>query len=279
MKRQTVTQIIFPVVNRRKRLAAPARDGLGKPSPRRVFAQQLVFTLLLLLLWQAAGTWWIDPFWSSRPSDIGLRLWQIALSGDLARHVSTTVTEAGLGLLLGALVGISLGLAMASFTRIARIIEPLFMGLYSLPRVALAPLFVLWFGIGLTAKVMMSFSMVLFVFMLNILEGIRSLDRDHIDLMRTMRAGPVYILRRVLLPAIVPWIAAAMRIAVGLAMVGAVVGELIGSSRGLGWYIENAAGQLDSTGVFTGIIILLILAMLANVIVTRVFNRLTEWRQ
>lgn len=274
-----MTNLFVPMVNKQKRSVAAVKTLRANGTPRWVFSQQLAFTCVLLLIWQAAGTWWIDPFWSSRPSDIGLRLWQLTLNGDLLRHVATTVSEAGLGLLLGAVVGISLGLAMASFTRIARIVEPLFMGLYSLPRVALAPLFVLWFGIGLSAKVMMSFSMVLFVFMLNILEGIRAMDRDHIDLMRTMRASPAYILRRVLLPAIVPWIAAAMRIAVGLSMVGAVVGELIGSNRGVGWYIENAAGQLDSTGVFTGIIILLIVAMLANLMVSQVFHRLTEWRQ
>ncbi|WP_243701414.1 MULTISPECIES: ABC transporter permease [Sodalis] len=273
-----MTNLILQTAKRKKRQASHLAGPLSRASSR-VFIQQFAFICVLLLLWEAAGTWLIDPFWSSRPSDICRRLWQMAGNGDLLRHVDATVSEAGLGLILGAVVGISLGLAMSRFTRTARVVEPLFMGLYSLPRVALAPLFVLWFGIGLSAKVMMAFSMVLFVFMLNVLEGIRSLESDHIDLLRTMRASRAYILRRVLLPAIVPWIAAAMRIAVGLAMVGAVVGELIGSNRGVGWYIENAAGQLDSTGVFTGIIILLILAMVANLIVTRIFHRLTEWRQ
>jgi NitT/TauT family transport system permease protein len=161
-------------------------------------------------------------------------------------------------------VGILLGLLMARFTKAAQIAEPLFMGLYSLPRVALAPLFILWFGIGLPAKVMMSFSMVVFIFVLNVTEGVKSLDRDPIDLMRTMRASQGYIIRRVLLPGILPWIMASFRIGVGLALIGALVGELVGSSRGIGWYIERSAGQLDTTGVFTGIVILVMLAMLAN---------------
>ncbi len=248
-------------------------------TPRWILVQQILFILVLLLAWQAAGSWFIDPFWVSRPSDIAQRLWQLAWNGDLWRHSATTLSEAGFGLLLGALVGIALGLALARFRHVASVVEPLLMGLYSLPRVALAPLFVLWFGIGLSAKVMMSFSMVLFVFMLNVLEGVRSLDKDHIDLMRTMRASPRYILRRVMLPAILPWIVAAMRIAVGLALIGAVVGELIGSSQGVGWYIENAAGQLDSTGVFTGITVLLVLAMIANSLIARLSRHMTEWRQ
>jgi NitT/TauT family transport system permease protein len=261
------------------RSAAPGRPAPRTRSGKALLAQQVLFVVALLLVWEAAGLWLIDPFWSSRPSLIAQRLWLMAGNGDLWRHVVTTVSEAGLGLVMGAVLGVALGLAMARFTRSARVAEPLFMGLYSLPRVALAPLFVLWFGIGLWAKIMMSFSMVVFVFVLNVLEGVRSLDRDPIDLMRTMRASPAYIVRRVLLPAIIPWIAAAMRIAVGLSLIGAVVGELIGSSSGLGWYIERAGGQLDTTGVFAGIITLLVLAMLANLLVSLATRSLTRWRQ
>jgi NitT/TauT family transport system permease protein len=255
----------------------PARKAAAKSMP--LLAQQTIFVVLLLLLWEAAGAWWVDPFWCSRPSLIAQRLWQLGLSGDLYYYVMDTVSEAGFGLALGAVGGVALGLTLARFTKVAAVGEPLLMGLYSLPRVALGPLFVLWFGIGLLAKVMMSFSMVVFVFMLNVLEGVRSLDRDPIDLMRTMRASQGYIIRRVLLPAVLPWIFAALRIGVGLALVGAVVGELIGANSGLGWYIEKSAGQLDTTGVFAGITSLLILAMIANAAVTLAARRFTGWRR
>ena len=249
--------------------------------PRRmlgVFGQQILLLAILLLMWEAAGAWLVDPFWCSRPSWIAQRLWEMAVRGTLLRHVAATVQEAGLGLALGAVTGTALGLLMARYSRASRVAEPLFMGLYSLPRVALAPLFVLWFGIGLLSKVMMSFSMVVFIFVLNVLEGIRALDRDPIDLMRSMRASPAFIARRVLLPAVAPWIVAALRIGVGLSLIGAVVGELIGSNRGLGWYIEQSAGQLDTTGVFTGIVILLAVAMAANQTVAALERRLTRWR-
>lgn len=262
--------------------AAPPRDAASPAAPAdggSMVVQQAVFLAVLLLLWEAMGAFLVDPFWSSRPSLIGERLWLLARNGDLLWHVTATVSEAGLGLALGSVVGVAVGLLMARFTRAARIAEPLFMGLYSLPRVALAPLFILWFGIGLLSKVMMSFSMVVFVFVLNVLEGVRSLDRDPIDLMRTMRASQAYIIRRVMLPAILPWILASFRIGVGLALIGAVVGELIGSNRGLGWYIERSAGQLDTTGVFTGIVVLIALAMLANQIIAMASRLLTGWRQ
>ncbi|MFT8245560.1 ABC transporter permease [Roseomonas sp. BN140053] len=254
---------------RRARRAAPALP---------LFVQQCLLVVVLLLLWEAAGAWLVDPFWCSRPSWIAERLWMLASMGDLHRHVIATVSEAGIGLGMGAVVGVILGLLMARFTRASQVAEPLFMGLYSLPRVALAPLFVLWFGIGLLSKVMMSFSMVVFVFVLNVLEGVRSLDRDPIDLMRTMRATPFFIARKVLLPAVLPWIFAAFRLGVGLSLIGAVVGELIGSSQGLGWYIERSAGQLDTTGVFAGIITLIVLAMLANQAVAILSRRLSGWR-
>lgn len=257
--------------------ARPTRSYFGGFFRGLLFYQTL-FMAATLLTWEVLGAFVFDPFWSSRPSLIAERLWYLAKRGDLTWHMSATLTEAGLGLALGSVVGVSLGLLMARYTRAAQITEPLFMGLYSLPRVALAPLFILWFGIGLPAKVMMSFSMVVFVFVLNVVEGVKALDREPIDLMRTMGASDRYIARRVLLPAILSWIMASFRISVGLALIGALVGELIGSSRGLGWYIERSAGQLDTTGVFTGIVVLVAIAMIANNIVALVSRRLTRWR-
>ena len=262
--------------------AAPSQAQRQGKTPVGFFGsllfQQSAFTAATLLLWEILGAYVVDPFWSSRPSLIFQRIWLLWQRGDLTWHVNATLTEAGLGLAFGSIAGVAIGLLMARYTRAAQITEPLFMGLYSLPRVALAPLFILWFGIGLPAKVMMSFSMVVFVFVLNVVEGVRSLDRDPIDLMRTMGASDRYIIRRVLLPAILSWIMASFRISVGLALIGALVGELIGSSRGLGWYIERSAGQLDTTGVFTGIVLLIAIAMIANNIVAIVSARLTRWR-
>src|ERR1700710_1530491 len=139
-----------------KQEAAPSRWSPGRLL-NSLFVHQTIFLGVTLLVWEALGAYAFDPFWSSRPSLIAERLVFLAKRGDLTWHMSATLTEAGLGLALGSVVGVSLGLLMARYTRAARITEPLFMGLYSLPRVALAPLFILWFGIGLPAKVMMSF--------------------------------------------------------------------------------------------------------------------------
>ncbi|MFG1264363.1 ABC transporter permease [Xanthobacter aminoxidans] len=240
--------------------------------------RQIGLIAVLLCLWELASYTLFNPFWSSRPSLIAARLWELALNGELWLHTSTTLQEAGAGLVLAAVIGIPLGIVLARAPEVARTLDPVIMGLYGLPRVALAPLFILWFGIGLFSKIMMAFTMVVFIFLMNVMEGIRTIDPDHLDLMKSMRAGRFYLVRRVLLPAVTPWILASFRIGIGLALIGAVVGELIGANRGLGWYVESRGGQLDTTGVFTGLIVLMVLAMLANQLVGFVERRMITWR-
>jgi NitT/TauT family transport system permease protein len=251
------------------------RDGIDVS----VFVWRLALIVMLLLIWELAAGRVFNEFWSSRPSLIGERLFALLKSGEIWRHVYATVAEAFLGLFLGAAVGTPIGIALAHYRRAAKIIDPFVMGLYGLPRVALAPMFILWFGISLFSKVMMSFSMVLFVFILNVTEGIRTVDPDMIDLMRTMRAPRSYIMRKVTIPSIVPWLIASFRIGIGLSLVGAVVGELIGANRGLGWYVVRAGGQLDTTGVFAGLFLLMLLAMIANQIIFMIERKVLHWRR
>src|ERR1700726_1536561 len=253
----------------------PARDGIDGSA----FIWRLVLVVGLLLIWEFSAGHLFNEFWSSRPSLIGERLMTLFASGEIWRHLDATVSEALFGLLLGALVGTPIGIALARYRHAAEIVDPLVMGLYGLPRVALAPMFILWFGISLFSKVMMSFSMVVFVFILNVTEGIRTVDPDMIDLMRTMRAPRSYVMRKVTIPSIVPWLLASFRIGIGLSLVGAVVGELIGANRGLGWYVVRAGGQLDTTGVFAGLFLLMMIAMIANQIIFLIERKVLHWRR
>lgn len=236
------------------------------------------FLVMCLLVWEVVANTLISPFWISKPTLIVAHCWQFLLSGDLVWHTSITILEAVLGLLLGMLVGIPIGLALGVYRRFADVVDPFVLGLYSLPRVALAPLFIIWFGIGLFSKVMLAFSLVVFVFVLNIQEGLRNVNGELVQMMRAMRAPRRYITRKVLIPTIVPWTFASLRIGIGLALIGAVIGELIGASRGLGWYIEHSAGQFDTTGVFAGLVVLMVLAMIANELVKVVESRTLRWR-
>jgi NitT/TauT family transport system permease protein len=240
---------------------------------------RILLLAIFLGIWELTATWLVSPLWIGQPSQVAARIWSMALSGSLWLHTWTTLLEAGLGLLLAFVVGVPIGILMARFKYGAAVAEPYIMALYSMPRVALAPLFIIWFGIDLLSKVMMAFSIVVFIFILNIHEGLKTIDTDLVDLFRTMRAPPRYVTRKVLIPWIEPWIIAAMRLAIGSALIGAIVAELIGSSKGLGWYIENSAGRLDTTGVFAGITILVIIAALANSAVGWVERRRLGWRR
>jgi len=261
------------------RPAEPGGDrGIASRGSLSIWLWRIGLIAGLLLVWEFSAGHLYNEFWSSRPSLIGERLLALLKGGEIWRHLGATVSEALLGLLLGAIVGTPIGIVLAKYRRAAEIADPLVMGLYGLPRVALAPMFILWFGISLLAKVMMSFSMVVFVFILNVTEGIRTVDPDMVDLMRTMRAPRSYILRKVTLPSIVPWLLASFRIGIGLSLVGAVVGELIGANRGLGWYVLRAGGQLDTTGVFTGLLVLMLVAMIANQIVFLIERQVLHWR-
>ena len=239
---------------------------------------RLILFAIVLLLWQSATWFGVDPLWVSSPSLVAQRLWQLGISGQLQKHMQQTLTEASLGLGLAFVVGVPIGMAMARFKYANAVAEPFIMALYSLPRVALAPLFIIWFGIDLLSKVMMSFSTVLFIFMLNVHEGLKTVDKDMLDLLRTMKAPRHYVVTNVLLPWLVPWIIASLRIGIGLALVGAVVAELIGSSSGLGWYIEYSAGRLDTTGVFAGLVSLTFIAVIGNLLVAALERRFSSWR-
>lgn len=240
----------------------------------RVGVGRALFALFFLAGWEAASRWLVDPFWIGRPSQILARLGALVASGDLWWHTLPTLGQAAAGLLLSLALGIPLGLLFAANRYIERVLEPFFLGLYSIPRIALAPLFILWFGIGPSSKVVMAFSMVVFVVILNTYEGMRGIDRELVDMMRAMRASRAYILRKVILPGIVPWIFASVRVGVGLALIGSVVGELLGANRGLGWYVEHAAARIDVIGVFTGLVVLMALGMVLNEIVKTAERRL-----
>jgi NitT/TauT family transport system permease protein len=161
---------------------------------------------------------------------------------------------------------------------LAAVLDPFLMGLNSLPRVALAPLFIIWFGIGLPSKVVLAFSLVFFPGLINTYQGVRSVDPDPIDLMRTMQASRWQIWRWVVVPSTLPWIFAGLRIGLGMSLIGAVVGELVGANRGLGYHVEASSANFDTTGVFAGLVALMAITVLLNELMKLAEARLFRWR-
>ena len=273
--------------------AAPGRAGTAATAPasdksavraaawrRQVIVNgwRLLLTAVLLVAWEVAATTVTTPFWISQPTRVFDRLVTLTMNGLLFWHVAATLQSALLGLALGGVVGVVLGILLGARPRIAEVVDPLLMGLNSLPRVALAPLFIIWFGIGLPSKVILAFSLVVFPVLINTYQGVRGVDQSLVDVLRTMRASGWQIARRVILPSTLPWIMAGLRIGLGMSLIGAVVGELVGANRGVGYYVEAAAANFDTTGVFAGLVILMVLTIALNELMKLIEARLFRWR-
>ena len=183
-----------------------------------------------------------------------------------------------LGYLLGVGAGILCGVLLGRAPRAARVVEPYLMAFYGIPKIALAPLFVIWFGIGLWSKVALAGIMVFFLVFYNVYAGIRAVDRNLVDLVRVLGASPRQLDRHVYLPAAAPYILLGMRMAIPYAVIGVIVGEFTSSIRGLGMFINYASSTYDPAGVFAGIAILLAFVAGAGAVATRIERRVLRWR-
>lgn len=226
---------------------------------------RLLMLLAVLAIWEgAANLGLVTEFTMSRPSRIFTWLGGALVDGFFWMNILVTVRETLLGLLIGAVLGIASGFALAQWRGAFRLLEPFIMALYSLPRVALAPLFLVWFGIGEGSKVALAASLVYFVLLLNTYTGIKEIDRNLVNAVHTMGASRSFIARRVLLPSSLTFIFAGLRISIGLALIGTIVGEMIAGQYGLGQMIARAGNMFDTAQVFGIIIVLAILAVLAS---------------
>jgi NitT/TauT family transport system permease protein len=221
---------------------------------------------------------WVRPFWVSSPSAIFLEIYEMFASGEVFLHAGVTLYETVLGFATGALGGILAGFALAYWERANRVLDPFIGALNSLPRVALAPLFILWFGIGMTSKVVLGFSLVVFILLINTYAGAKNVDRDLVIITRLLGGSDRLIMVKVVLPASIPWIFAGLRLGLAYALVGAVVGEVIVAQAGLGFLISRAAGVFNTAGVFAVLIVLMAISMLLNEAMLRAERKLLHWR-
>lgn len=252
----------------------------------RIWALRGGLLVLLLLLWEvAAGNpkrgefALIDKFWVSQPSDIAGRLAEWISSGSLWFHFAITIQEMATGYVIGATVGITLGVLLARNRLLARLLDPFIMGIYSIPKLALAPLFILWFGVGLEPKIVLVATSVFFLVFLNTYAGVRDVDQELVDIIRLMGAGPREIFLRVILPSASPWIFTGLKLAVPYSLIGAIVGEIIASNKGLGYLLIHAQGQFDTAGVFAAIVVLMAFGLILNEVVNRSEGHLIRWKR
>ncbi len=255
----------------------PAMDRAS--GGRAVRLWQVGLLLITLALWEGATrAGWMDPFHISMPSRIARQIAAWAAAGALFRHIWVTLEEMVLGFLAGAGLGVGLGFLFAFNPRLAAVFDPLMVLLNALPRVVLAPLFVLWFGLGLLSKVVMVISLVFFVVFFSTYTGIREVDRDLINNARILGASQHHLMRHVLLPSALTWIFSSLRTSVGFALIGAVVGEYLGSSEGMGYIISYAEAMFNATGVLAGLIVLMAAVSAIDFALKKLDTRFSYWK-
>ncbi|WP_027091571.1 ABC transporter permease [Cohnella thermotolerans] len=267
-------------------MAAKSNKSASYPSsfrqreykPSSVWLGRAGVFILTVGLWELLSGRAFNSFWLSKPSLILKRIGEMAADGDLWFHMSATLQEAIVGLVIGMAGGTLLGVAISFSGIFEKWIYPYIMALYSLPRVSLAPLFIVWFGIGLSSKILMVVAMVVFVAFYNAFEGIRNIDRDLMDMMSTYKAKWTHKLKWVVLPSITVWILTSLRLNIGMALIGSVIAELVGSNRGLGYYITFSSSMLDTTGIFTGLVLIMLIAVVLEQIVLLMERRLLRYR-
>ena len=235
--------------------------------------------LLTVILWElAAWHWPIVAKLVSQPSDIALGIVDAVRSGSIWPHLQATLTEMAIGYVIGAVTGVLLGLLFGRVKLLGDIFNPYITLFNGIPKVALAPVFVIWFGIGLMSKIAIILTMVFFVVFINTFAGLRSVNEEYVSIVRIMGASRLQVVREVFLPATVPYILVGLRAGIPFSVIGAVVGEFIAATKGLGYFINYHQGTFDTNGIFVGVTILALLVVVLDWLLSIVERRLLKWR-
>jgi NitT/TauT family transport system permease protein len=222
----------------------------------RLFLYRALFGLALLGFWEVASGRLIDPFWVSSPSRVFGYLAQVTLDGSIFEHAAVTLYEAVTGFVIGAISGVSFGFLLARRETVASVLDPYIVAFNGIPRIALAPLFIIWFGFGLVPKVFMTFLLSFFPIVIDAVVGFRSLDPEIVYLTRSMGLSGWQAFLKVRLPHALPQIFAGLKVAITLATAGAIIGEWVGADRGLGYLLLVAGGDLRTSLLFATLVVL-----------------------
>ncbi|KAA2312117.1 ABC transporter permease [Pseudooceanicola sediminis] len=228
-----------------------------------ILAGQVILLVAILGLWQIAiSLGWIEAYLYGKPIGIFVTGWEMMRSGTLFRDMGLTAFEAVSGFLIGTISGSVIGLALWLTPTGSAILRPYMIALNGLPKIALGPLIIIWFGIGLGSKVALAALITFIVALIAAQQGAREVDSDLVKLMRSLGASRLRTWRTVIVPGAMPWIVSAFRLNVGFALIGAVVGEYIASNQGLGYMIAYAGTLYDLDAVWVGIAALMVVALL-----------------
>ena len=246
---------------------------------KRRWVRRLVALLVLLGAWEGlARTGVLDPFYAPPPSRVVGVLVSLFADGSIWTHLQATFTAALVGLALGLFAGVVLGFAAALVPLLSELLEPVMILFNAIPRVILAPLFVIWFGIGLGSKIAVAFLLVAVLTFFAVYSGIREVDARLVERVKTLGGGRWVLLREVYLPSVTSWVMSNLKVAVGFAFTGAVVGEFVAASRGLGYLLAFAQSQFNAALTLALIVLIMAFVLLLFTLAGGFERRLLHWK-
>jgi NitT/TauT family transport system permease protein len=250
-----------------------------------LIALQVLVAVIALLIWHllttvpvSGGKPFFPPFFFSTPYDVVMRIVKWFSEGTIWRHLWITLVEAMLAFVIGSLGGILVGFWFARQQRVAAVFDPYVKAANALPRIVLAPIFTLWFGLGIWSKVALGVTLVFFIVFFNVYQGVKEVSPTVLANARMLGMNERQLMRHVYWPSALSWMFSSLHISVGFAVVGAVVGEYLGSAAGLGYIILQAEMTFDIAGVFAGMFVLAAFVLVIDFMVTLVERRLLVWR-
>jgi NitT/TauT family transport system permease protein len=269
-----------------------------KPNRRNLRVWQILVLLAFLALWQGLTRNAQTAFFFGEPLKVAVRIWQwftvgsgsldvgfgdwvwftLHFPAEIYSHLLITLTETVLAFGIGTLLGLGAGLWLALSPLSSAILDPYIKAANSMPRVILAPIFAMWFGLGIWSKVALAVTLVFFIVFFNVYQGVKEVSPVVLANARMLGANARQLLRTVYLPSATSWVFSSLHTSVGLAFVGAIVGEYLGSARGVGYLILQAEGSFDINTVFAGIVVLTAFALVLDTVVGLIEKRLMKWQ-
>lgn len=269
-----------------------------KPNRRNLRVWQLLVLVVFLAIWQVATRNAQTAFFFGEPLKVAVRIWQwftvgsgslevgigdwawftLQFPAEIYSHLLVTLTETVLAFVIGTACGLGAGLWLALSPLTSAILDPYVKAANSMPRVILAPIFAMWFGLGIWSKVALAVTLVFFIVFFNVYQGVKEVSPVVLANARMLGANARQLLRTVYLPSATSWVFSSLHTSVGLAFVGAIVGEYLGSARGVGYLILQAEGTFDVNTVFAGIVVLTVFALVLDIVVGVIEKRLMKWQ-
>jgi NitT/TauT family transport system permease protein len=241
--------------------------------------RRIVALVILIAVWESLSRiGWLDPFYVPAPSTVASVTFTLFAEGDIWPHLRATFLAALLGLALGLVIGVAMGFAAALSPIVADLLEPVMILLNAVPRVVLAPLFVIWLGIDLASKVALALILVAVLIFFAVYNGIREVDQRLVERVRTLGGGRRDLIREVYVPSLTVWVLGNLKVAVGFAFTGAVVGEFVASSRGLGYLLQFAQSTYNAALTIALILLIMGFVLVLFAAAERLERRLLRWR-